>query len=105
MTSIARYILPHWFLFVLSRAAVLTSKRCLGLLVQGTALYALQSCMNHSSDPNAETTKEDSDMDGKAVISAKLDIGEGEEVLISYVDLDAPESEQRSALRDYGIQS
>lgn len=70
----------------------------------GTALYALQSCMNHSSNPNAATTKEDCDMDGKAVISAQQDIREGDEVLISYVDLSAPESEQKSALRDYGIE-
>jgi SET domain-containing protein len=71
--------------------------------VQGTALYALQSCMNHSNRPNAEMMKEDSDMDGKAVISAQADIREGDEVVISYVDISASESEQRSVLRDYGI--
>jgi SET domain len=71
--------------------------------MQGTGLYALQSCMNHSSKPNAETIKEDSDMDGKAVISARTDISEGDEVLISYVDLSASECEQLAALRDYGI--
>lgn len=73
--------------------------------VQGTALYSLQSCMNHCSSPNAETTKEDSDMDGKAVISAQEDISAGEEVVISYFDLSASESEQLNALRDYGIVS
>lgn len=73
--------------------------------MQGTALYSLQSCMNHSSSPNAETQKEDSDMDGKAIISAREDIQEGDEVRISYVDLSASESEQLTALRDYGIMS
>jgi hypothetical protein len=71
--------------------------------MQGTALYPLQSCLNHSSNPNAETTKEDSDMDGQAVISAAHDIPAGTEVCISYIDLGAPEAEQQAALRDYGI--
>ena len=59
--------------------------------------------MNHSSSPNAETQKEDSDMDGKTVIPARQDIQEGDEIRISYVDLSASESEQLTALRDYGI--
>lgn len=71
--------------------------------VQGTALYSLQSCMNHSQDPNARAMKEDYDMDGRAVICAVRDIAPGEEVCISYIDLSAPESEQRQALLDYGI--
>ena len=71
--------------------------------MQGTALYSLQSCINHSQEPNACAMKEDYDMDGRAVICAVRDIAAGEEVCISYIDLDAPEHEQRRALLDYGI--
>lgn len=59
--------------------------------------------MNHSQDPNAQALKEDYDMDGNAVICAKRDIAAGEEICISYIDLDAPEADQRQALLDYGI--
>lgn len=71
--------------------------------VQGTALYSVQSCMNHSQDPNAQALKEDYDMDGRVVICATRDIAAGEEVCISYIDLDGSHSEQRQALLDYGI--
>eukprot|EP00892_Ulva_mutabilis_P007169 jgi/Ulvmu1/4824/UM020_0109.1 len=71
--------------------------------VEGTALYSLQSCMNHSQEPNASALKEDYDMDGRAVICAERDISPGEEVCITYIDLSAPDSAQRAALRDYGI--
>ena len=71
--------------------------------MQGTALYSLQSCMNHSQAPNAEALKEDYDGDGRAVICAGRAIATGEELCISYIDLDAPQADQRQALLDYGI--
>ena len=71
--------------------------------VQGTALYALQSCMNHADKPNAWPIKGDDDVDGRAVLTATCAIKAGTEVCISYVADDASPSERLAALRDYGV--
>jgi hypothetical protein len=81
----------------------LLTRRGIDMLMQGTAFYALQSCMNHSDTPNALTLKDDTDGDGRAVITAACDIPAGAELCISYIDQDAPEKERLAALRDYGI--
>ena len=73
------------------------------VVMQGTALYALQSCMNHADDPNAHAIKGDDDVDGRAVLTATRDIAKGEEICISYIDLDATECVKAAALRDYGV--
>ena len=75
----------------------------LGLYMQGTALYALQSCMNHADSPNALAIKGDDEVDGRAVLTAARNIAAGEEVCISYVAEDASEIERKAVLRDYGV--
>lgn len=47
---------------------------------QGTALYALQSCANHSCCPAALPFKGENEVDGAAMLVAERDIGPGEEV-------------------------
>jgi hypothetical protein len=72
-------------------------------MLQGTALYALQSCMNHADGPNAHAIKSDDDVDGQAVLTSTQHIATGEEICISYVDLEASESVRAAALRDYDV--
>lgn len=72
---------------------------------EGTAFYALQSCINHSCDPNAHAMKRaDVDVDGSAVILAKRRIAPGDEITISYIDESMDFEDRQSALRDYGFQ-
>lgn len=73
--------------------------------MQGTALYSLQSCINHSNEPNAWAVKDDDDADGRCVLSAIRDIRPGEEICISYVGPDASPSARLAALHDYGVAS
>ena len=70
---------------------------------EGTAFYSLQSCINHSCDPNAQALKGDDDIDGQAVIVVKKPIGKGDEVTISYIDEVMPYKQRQEALRDYGF--
>ena len=72
---------------------------------EGTGFYALQSCINHSCDPNAHAMKRDEeDVDGAAVILAKQDIAPGQEVTISYIDESMGYDDRQRALQDYGFQ-
>ena len=70
---------------------------------EGTAFFAVQSCMNHSCAPNASTSKGDDSVDGIAVVTALQDIEAEEEIFISYIDEDMPLEERQHALRDYGF--
>lgn len=70
---------------------------------EGNAFYALHSCCNHSCVPNAEAFKRDEDDDGSAVILALRDIAAGEEVMLSYIDEEAPLEERQEQLADYGF--
>ncbi|CAL0332183.1 unnamed protein product [Lupinus luteus] len=70
---------------------------------EGTAFFALQSCMNHSCCPNAKAFKRDEDRDGQATIIALRSISKGEEITISYVDEDLPYDERQASLADYGF--
>ena len=71
---------------------------------EGSCFYALQSCLNHSCAPNAHAFKrKDVDTDGSAVILAKQDIADGDEVLLSYIDESMPYHERQAALKDYGF--
>jgi hypothetical protein len=64
---------------------------------EGSAFYALQSCLNHSCRPNAHAFKRDGqDTDGAAVILAKRTIAAGEEVGPSSPCSTAPVSTPRS---------
>eukprot|EP00899_Mesostigma_viride_P010240 jgi/Mesvir1/19217/Mv11526-RA.1 len=70
---------------------------------EGTGFYPLQSCMNHSCDPNAMAFKRDEDKDGSAVILAKRVVAAGEEITISYIDESDTLKERQASLADYGF--
>ncbi|KAG0568052.1 hypothetical protein KC19_7G182800 [Ceratodon purpureus] len=70
---------------------------------QGSGLYSLQSCMNHSCRPNAKAFKIDEDRDGHAVLLTTRPIRKGEEATISYIHEDASLDERRAALADYAF--
>ena len=71
--------------------------------VEGTAFYALQSCINHSCQPNAHALRSDDDANSNAVILAKQDISSGTEITISYIDETLSSQERQAALQDYGF--
>ena len=73
------------------------------LCVEGTAFYAVQSCVNHSCQPNAEALRSGDDPNSFAVIVAVQDILAGDEVTISYIDESLPYGERQEALQDYGF--
>ena len=71
---------------------------------EGTAFYALQSCINHSCNPSTHAMKrDDTDEDGAAVILAKRGIAVGEEITISYIDESADLADRTKQLADYGF--
>ncbi|XP_051126295.1 histone-lysine N-methyltransferase ATXR2 isoform X2 [Andrographis paniculata] len=70
---------------------------------QGTAFFPVQSCMNHSCNPNAKAFKREEDRDGQASIIALRRILKGEEITISYIDEDRPYAERQELLADYGF--
>ena len=71
--------------------------------VEGTAFYAIQSCINHSCQPNAHAFRSEDDLNSFAVIVATQDIHVGEEVTISYVDESLSYKQRQEALQDYGF--
>ena len=73
------------------------------LCVEGTAFYAIQSCINHSCQPNAHAFRSEDDLNSFAVIVATQDIPIGEEVTISYIDESLPYGQRQEALQDYGF--
>ena len=73
------------------------------LCVEGTAFYAVQSCINHSCQPNAQALRSEDDLNSFAVIVATQDIPVGHEVTISYVDELLPYEQRQAALQDYGF--
>eukprot|EP00850_Spirogloea_muscicola_P019088 SM000183S03982 [mRNA] locus=s183:115366:117396:+ [translate_table: standard] len=98
------------------------------LSVARTAFYVLQSCVNHSCEPNAHAFKRAEvrqlltlsygyglempqaaqlglwqDRDGRATLLALRHIAAGEEVTISYIDESAPWHERQAELADYGF--
>ncbi|KAK9155877.1 hypothetical protein Sjap_003357 [Stephania japonica] len=70
---------------------------------QGSAFFPLQSCMNHSCQPNAKAFKRDEDRDGQATIIALRTILKGEEITVSYIDESLPLEDRRTQLADYGF--
>ncbi|KAG7382711.1 hypothetical protein PHYPSEUDO_004402 [Phytophthora pseudosyringae] len=70
--------------------------------VEGTALFSGICTMNHSCDPNCTVlyTK-----DGAAHVFAVQDIAEGEELCISYIDVDQEVDEREECLRLTDVQS
>lgn len=71
---------------------------------EGSCFYALQSCMNHSCDPNTHAYKRAGvDTDGSAIILAKRAIEAGEEICISYIEESEPHHVRQSMLEDYAF--
>ena len=73
------------------------------MYVEGTAFYDVQSCINHSCQPNAQASRSDDDPNSFAVIVAKEGICAGDEITISYIDESLPYEERQEALQDYGF--
>ena len=71
--------------------------------VEGTAFYALQSCINHSCQPNCHAVRSDEDNNSFAVVLAKQFVPAGDEITISYIDEALPYEERQAALLDYGF--
>ena len=74
------------------------------LCVEGTAFYAVQSCINHSCQPSAHALRSEDDPNSFAVIIATQDIPLGDEVTISYIDESLPYEQRQEALQDYGFE-
>ena len=74
---------------------------CASCVLQGTGFFALQSTINHSCAPNAAA---DCTPSGQVVISALQDIPAGAEVLLSYIQEEGVDLQDRQLmLRDYGF--
>ncbi len=72
--------------------------------LDGTGLFAVVACANHSCAPAAASRKGEADLDGGAVLVAMRDIAAGEEVTICYIDSDESSvRKRRAALADYGF--
>ncbi|KAL3157536.1 hypothetical protein ABBQ32_011992 [Trebouxia sp. C0010 RCD-2024] len=84
---------------VLSQLDLDTDEPC----VEGTAFYAVQSCFNHSCQPNAHALRSGDDPNSFAVIVALQAISTGDEVTLSYIDESLPFEERQEALQDYGF--
>ncbi|KAJ0392502.1 hypothetical protein P43SY_006563 [Pythium insidiosum] len=66
--------------------------------VEGTALFTGICTMNHSCDPNCTVIYM---KDGKAQVYAVQDIKAGEELCISYIDVDQDLEDRQLCLREY----
>ncbi|KAJ0396056.1 hypothetical protein ATCC90586_005643 [Pythium insidiosum] len=66
--------------------------------VEGTALFTGICTMNHSCDPNCTVIYM---KDGKAQVYAVQDIKPGEELCISYIDVDQDLEDRQLCLREY----
>mmetsp|Transcript_4470 Transcript_4470/g.28487 ORF Transcript_4470/g.28487 Transcript_4470/m.28487 type:complete len:477 (-) Transcript_4470:337-1767(-) len=69
----------------------------------GSAFYAVHSCLNHSCDPNTAALLPENDGEAQAIIQCLKPIAKGEELTISYIDLDAGWEERQEMLADYGF--
>ena len=84
-----------------SAAAVGEGRRFPAL--EGTALFRLTSCLNHSCSPNVESRYDNVDAPSAVTIVASRDIQAGEELCHAYIDDDADVTKRRAALRHYGF--
>ncbi|TMW59728.1 hypothetical protein Poli38472_004797 [Pythium oligandrum] len=66
--------------------------------VEGTALFSTICTMNHSCDPNCTVIYT---RDGEAQVFAVQDINKGDELCISYIDVDQDIKERQECLREY----
>jgi hypothetical protein len=70
---------------------------------EGTGLFLLACCANHSCAPNIAVIKAVGDFDDTAAFVAQSDIRAGDELCISYIDEDNEVADRRDALSDYGF--
>lgn len=68
---------------------------------EGTALFSITCCMNHSCRPNAGVSYLGGDV--CATVVALRDTAAGEELCISYINEEEPEPVRAAALRHYGF--
>lgn len=68
---------------------------------RGTGLFPLVATLNHSCDPNCAIQYSD---DARAEVRTLRELLEGEELCISYIDVDCDAEERRSQLREYGFE-
>ncbi|KAG2444943.1 hypothetical protein HXX76_001679 [Chlamydomonas incerta] len=68
---------------------------------EATAFLALQSCINHSCDPNCTAACDSGDR--TATVLAQRDIAAGDEVTLAYIDVSLPYKRRQAELRDYGF--
>jgi hypothetical protein len=75
------------------------------ICAQGSAFYALQSCINHDNEPNCSCQKDVVERDGASVITTLRPVRANEELTISYVgDVSCySASDVRCMLAEYGI--
>jgi hypothetical protein len=66
---------------------------------QGISLCSIQGTMNHSCRPNAEVFKRNKDRHGNTVVYCRTPIKKGDEIFISYIELDEPLEERRDRLQ------
>ena len=69
----------------------------------GTALYTIQSCANHSCNPNAEIVTDVSQQSAYCHMIAVRDIQIGDEICISYIDHSLSKTERDKDLIGYGF--
>eukprot|EP00237_Pycnococcus_provasolii_P014922 CAMPEP_0205963804 /NCGR_PEP_ID=MMETSP1459-20131121/71283_1 /ASSEMBLY_ACC=CAM_ASM_001120 /TAXON_ID=41880 /ORGANISM="Pycnococcus provasolii, Strain RCC931" /LENGTH=366 /DNA_ID=CAMNT_0053336591 /DNA_START=61 /DNA_END=1159 /DNA_ORIENTATION=+ len=69
---------------VTAAEAVAPGRRFPGL--EGTALFALGSCMNHSCSPNVESRYDDIESPATVTVFATRDIAAGEEICHAYIE-------------------
>ncbi|KXZ55285.1 hypothetical protein GPECTOR_3g421 [Gonium pectorale] len=68
---------------------------------EATAFMALQSCINHSCDPNCTAACEGPDATVSVV--AQRPIAAGTEITLSYIDVSLPYKARQAELADYGF--
>jgi len=72
---------------------------------QGHGLFKLHSCINHSCSPNAKQTSREEISNAQIAIVASCDIQKGEEICISYVDVNQRHELRRNEiLVNYGFE-
>merc|ERR1719321_79673 len=79
-------------------ADFMASKRMRDLCsVEGAAMFAVANCMNHSCAPNVQAASATDDHSVRFV--ALHEVKEGDELLMSYVDMDAKFEDRQAQLR------
>lgn len=67
-------------------------------VLKGACICIIQSCFNHSCDPNCHIHSVD---DSTVYVTTNRDISKGEELTISYIDNTLPLDDRRSLIRNY----